>query len=137
MKHSLIPKPNNWISNKNCWMLAEEMMFRYRRLSENVDLRHDFLTLIKKLIACDIIFQAFFLFWQNVEKSETCCLSYKNNSIWTELSWLVLECRRRFGKKQWFILVPIWVNMCVICTHTYLHTYTWWQHLNFVTDIVK
>lgn len=122
MKHSLIPKPNNWIRNKNCWMLAEEMMFRYRRLSENVDLRHDFLTLIKKLIACDIIFQAVFLFWQNVEKSETYSLSYKNNSIWTELSFLVLECRRGFGKKQWFILVPVWVWICVLYAH--IHTYT-------------
>lgn len=56
-------------------MLAEEIMFRHRSISEKLVLHRDFLKLIKKKksslmlmgeavnFACDITFQAIFLFW--------------------------------------------------------------------------
>lgn len=55
-------------------MLAEEIMFRHRSISEKLVLHRDFLKLIKKKsslmlmgeavnFACDVTFQAIFLFW--------------------------------------------------------------------------
>lgn len=59
-----------------------------------------------------------FLFSGKIWKSLRHTLSCKTNSSWTEWSFLFLQYRGPFGKKQWFSSVPIWVTMCM-----YMHTY--------------
>lgn len=97
----------NWIRkeksrNKNCCMLAEEIMFRHRSISEKLVLHRDFRKLIiiikkavwrwwERLLTLPVILLFKLFFFSGKISKNLDILSQL--SSWTELSFLVLEYR--------------------------------------------